>query len=56
MGLGRFVARIFADGPDAATDGASTTVVTRRVEASDKLPVHLAPGGGLAVIFTPTDR
>ncbi len=53
LGKGRYEARIFADGPNAATDGTSLSVVVKKVKAGDKLPVHLAPGGGLAVILTP---
>ena len=56
LGKGRFEARVFADGANAAADGTSIEVTTRQVEAGDKLPVHLAPGGGLAVIFTPAVR
>jgi hypothetical protein len=28
----------------------------KQVKAGDKLAAHLAPGGGLAVIFTPVRR
>jgi alpha-glucosidase len=56
LGKGRFEAKIFADGPDAATEGTSLAVTVKRVKAGDKLPVHLAPGGGLAVILTPVGR
>jgi alpha-glucosidase len=53
LGQGEYEARIFSDGPEAATVGTSLTISTKRVKAGDKLNVHLAPGGGLAVIFTP---
>jgi alpha-glucosidase len=53
LGKGEYEARIFADGPDADTVGTSLTISTKRVKPNDKLNVHLAPGGGLAVIFTP---
>ncbi len=54
LGAGEYEARIFADGPDAATDGTSLAVETKRVTAAGgKLAVHLAPGGGCAVIFAP---
>jgi alpha-glucosidase len=51
LGKGRFEARIFSDGPEAATEGTSIDVSTRRIRPGEKLKVHLAPGGGLAVIL-----
>ncbi len=56
LGEGRYEARIFADGPDAATEGTSLHVSVKRVKAHDRLFVHLAPGGGLAVILTPAGQ
>ena len=56
LGKGRYEARIFADGPDAAKEGTSLSAAVKKVKAGDKLPVHLAPGGGLAVILTPVGR
>jgi alpha-glucosidase len=53
LGKGDYQAQIFSDGPDADTVGTSLAVSTKRVKPSGKLIVHLAPGGGLAVIFTP---
>jgi alpha-glucosidase len=53
LGKGHYEAKIFADGPDAAKEGTSLAVSVRRVKAVDKLAVHLAPGGGLAVILSP---
>ena len=53
LGQGTYEAQIFADGPDADTVGTSLTVSKKRVSAGQTLDVHLAPGGGLAVIFTP---
>jgi hypothetical protein len=32
------------------------TISTKRVKPTDKLDVHLAPGGALAVIFTPQPK
>ena len=52
LGLGEYDAQIFADGPDADKVATSLSITTKRVKASDKLNVHLAPGGGLAVILT----
>jgi alpha-glucosidase len=54
LGKDAYEARIFADGPKAETDGTSVSISDRRVKGGDKLTVHLAPGGGLAVILTPT--
>jgi len=48
-----FEAQIFADGADADKVATSLSITQKRVKATDKLSVHLAPGGGLAVIFTP---
>jgi alpha-glucosidase len=53
LAKGEYEAQIFSDGPDADTVGTSLTVSTKRVKPGDKLNVHLAPGGGLAAIFTP---
>ena len=48
-----YEAQIFSDGPQADELGTSLTISTKRVKPSDNLNVHLAQGGGLAVIFTP---
>ena len=53
LGVGEYEARVFADGPDAATEGTSLTVETERVMAGDVLALRLAPGGGAAVILIP---
>ncbi|MDE3179840.1 MAG: glycoside hydrolase family 97 protein [Acidobacteriota bacterium] len=53
LGPGVYQAQIFADGADAAQNAKSLAVSTRRVKAGDHLSAHLAPGGGMAVIFTP---
>jgi alpha-glucosidase len=53
LGKSEYEAQVFSDGPDADTSGTSLSINTRRVKAGDKLDVHLAPGGGVAVIFTP---
>ena len=49
-------AQIFADGADANKVATSLSISTKRVKASDKLNVHLASGGGLAVILTPASQ
>ncbi len=52
LGAGTYQAEIFADGPDAAQNAKSLTISKKWVKASDHLSARLAPGGGLAVIFT----
>jgi alpha-glucosidase len=56
LGQGRYEARIFADGPEAAKEGTSLSISVKKVKAGDRLSVHLAPGGGFAVILTPVGR
>jgi alpha-glucosidase len=51
LGEGEFKAQIFADGTDADRVPASVGVTEKVMKAGDKLNVHLAPGGGAAVIF-----
>ena len=51
LGAGEFEATIFADGPDAATEGTSLDISKRTVTAGDRLTLKLAPGGGAAVIL-----
>jgi len=53
LGAGAFEAEIFADGPDAATEGTSLEVSKRAVAAADKLTLRLAPGGGFAIGVRP---
>ncbi len=52
LGAGTYQAEIFADGPDAAQNAKSLTISKKWVKAGDHLSARLAPGGGLAVIFT----
>jgi len=52
LGLGDYEAEIFADGAVADKVATSLDVSKRRVTSNDKLSIHLAPGGGLAVILT----
>ena len=51
---GDYEARIFADGPDASNEGTSLSIETKNFKAGDNFAAHLAPGGGLAVILTPS--
>jgi alpha-glucosidase len=53
LGAGDFEAQIFADGADADKVATSLAISKKNVKAGDKLAIHLAPGGGAAVIFTP---
>jgi alpha-glucosidase len=53
LAAGEYDAQVFADGPDADKVATSLAVSSKRVKAGDKLNIHLASGGGLAVIFTP---
>lgn len=52
-GTGEWEAKIFADGPAAETDGTNLSVSAVRIPAGKKMTLHLAPGGGAAVILTP---
>jgi alpha-glucosidase len=53
LGSGKYSAQIFADGADADANAKSLAITTRKVNAGDHLALHLASGGGAAVIFTP---
>lgn len=50
----QYEAQIYADGADADKIATSLSIRTRRVSSRGTLSLHLAPGGGAAVIFTPT--
>jgi alpha-glucosidase len=51
LGAYEYEAKVFADGANADKDATSLAISTKRVKAGDKLSIHLAPGGGAAVIF-----
>jgi alpha-glucosidase len=53
LGSGEYQAQIFADGPEAETNAKSLAIIARTIKAADHLTLHLASGGGAAVIFTP---
>ena len=53
LGAGEFAAQIFADGKDADQVATSLAISKTHLKAGDTLSLHLAPGGGAAVIFTP---
>jgi alpha-glucosidase len=53
LGPGNWNAEIFADGPNANQNAKDLSIQTKQVTAQDTLPLHLASGGGAAVIFSP---
>jgi alpha-glucosidase len=53
LGSGEYIAEIYSDAPDAAVNPKHTTIEQRRVTASTLLKMTLAPGGGVAVRFSP---
>src|SRR3984885_1974257 len=53
LGAADYVAEIYSDAPDAAVNPKHTTIERRDVTASTLLKVNLAPGGGVAVRFSP---
>ena len=53
LGAGAFEAEIYADGPDAATEGTSLAVSKKAVAAADSVTLRLAPGGGFALGVRP---
>ena len=50
---GDFVAEIYADGPNAATDANDAVFSRVLVNAGDTLSINMAPGGGQVVRFYP---
>jgi alpha-glucosidase len=52
LGPGKWNAQIFADGPSASQNAKDLTIQTKPVTAGDTLRLHLASGGGAAVIFS----
>lgn len=53
LGPGRFEARVYADADDAhyLTNPQAYTITSESVDASDKLHVKMAPGGGFGISF-----
>jgi alpha-glucosidase len=51
LGQGEFEAQIFSDGADADKVPTNVTIGRKHVKAGDTITIHLAPGGGTAVIF-----
>ncbi len=52
LGEGSWKAVIYRDGPNAHRFGDDFLLSEARVSAQSSLPVHMAPGGGFAVILT----
>ncbi len=52
LGGGEWTAEIFRDAGDAVEDAQKYVHATRTVKAGEKLPIHMAPGGGFAARFT----
>ena len=48
-----YEAKIFADGANADRDATSVSITKRMITSGDQLDLHLAPGGGAAIIVTP---
>ena len=55
LGRGKWNAKIFADGPNASQNAKDLSIQTKQVTAGDALLLHLASGGGAAVIFSPVN-
>lgn len=55
LGAGNYVAELYTDAPDAASDPKHTNIEQRRVTASESLHLKLASGGGAAVRFRPVN-
>jgi alpha-glucosidase len=53
LGAGEYVAHVFADGADADKNATSLAISKKYVNAGDELTLHMAPGGGAAVILAP---
>jgi alpha-glucosidase len=52
LGEGSWKAVIYRDGANADSYGDDFIVSEAKVSAQESLPMHMAPGGGFAVIFT----
>jgi alpha-glucosidase len=53
LGEGKYVAEIYADAPDAATEATHTTFSKQAVDHSTVLDVHMVSGGGNAIWIHP---
>jgi alpha-glucosidase len=55
LGSGKYTAEIYSDAPNAATQPKESVLEKRAVDASTKLTLKLAPGGGAAIRIVPAD-
>jgi alpha-glucosidase len=53
LGSGKYVAEVYADADDAATEPKHTAIRRQDVDRATKLRLRLAPGGGAAVRIGP---
>lgn len=53
LGQGNWTAEIYSDAPDSGVNPKHTAIERKRVTAAEKLKLPLAPGGGVAIRFTP---
>lgn len=53
LGSGAYDVEVFADGPNADKEGTDLRIAKQRLTSRDTLSLHLAPGGGAAVVLTP---
>ncbi|WP_252263417.1 glycoside hydrolase family 97 C-terminal domain-containing protein [Paracidobacterium acidisoli] len=56
LGSGSYLAQIYEDAKDAATEPTHVTIRSRTVTASQTLHIQLAPGGGCAIRFIPAKK
>jgi alpha-glucosidase len=56
LGEGKYVAEIYADAPDAATEAIHTTLSKVPVDRSTVLDVHMVSGGGNAMWIHPAGK
>ncbi len=54
LGSGKYMAEIYSDGKDAAKNPISVQAAMKVVNSSDQLEISMAPGGGCAILFSPT--
>jgi alpha-glucosidase len=55
LGEGKFVAEIYADAPDAATNPTQISFSTRPVDRTTVLDIHMVSGGGNAIWIHPAE-
>jgi alpha-glucosidase len=53
LGAGKYVAEIYADAPDAASNATHTTISRRPVDRTTVLDIHMVSGGGNAIWIHP---